>query len=126
MTRIGKLDRRAHPEPDEERPDLERAYEAPRTPVEETLVGVWEEMLGLERVGIHDDFFELGGHSLLATRVISRVRDAFQVELPLRSLFEEPTVAGTASRIETARWAAQGLQAPPTTTTGEDRQGLEL
>jgi amino acid adenylation domain-containing protein len=105
LTPNGKLDRRALPEPDEERPDLERAYEAPRTPVEEALAGIWAEILSLERVGVHDDFFELGGHSLLATRVISRVRNAFQVELPLRSLFEEPTVAGLAEKIEVA-WAA--------------------
>jgi acyl-coenzyme A synthetase/AMP-(fatty) acid ligase/acyl carrier protein len=109
LTPNGKLDRRALPEPDEERPDLERAYEAPRTPVEEQLAGIWEEMLGLERVGIHDDFFELGGHSLLATRVISRVRDTFQVELPLRTLFEDRTVARLAKKIEVARGANSAL-----------------
>ncbi len=125
LTPNGKVDRRALPEPDNARPELGEDFVAPRTPVEEVLVGIWEEVLGLERVGIHDDFFELGGHSLLATRVISRVRDVFQVELPLRSLFEEPTVAGLSGRIEAARWVVRGLQAHPTAATG-DRQELEL
>jgi acyl carrier protein len=66
---------------------------APRTPVEELLAEIWAELLGMERVGIHDNFFELGGNSLLATRAISRVRNVLQAELPLRSLFEAPTVA---------------------------------
>jgi len=92
----GKVDRRALPQPDPMRPKLENRFVAPRTPIEESLVGIWSEVLGLERVGIHDNFFELGGHSLLATRVVARVRSVFQAELPLRSLFESPTVAGLA------------------------------
>ena len=126
LTANGKVDRRALPTPEADRSGLEEAFVAPRTPVEEALAGIFEEVLGLEeRGGIHDDFFELGGHSLLATRVVSRLRDAFQVELPLRRLFEDPTVAGTASRIETARWVAQGLDAPSTTPRG-DRLELEI
>jgi acyl carrier protein len=67
---------------------------APSTPVEQALATIWAEVLKLEKVGIHDNFFDLGGHSLLAIQVVSRVREAFHVELPLRAMFETPTVAG--------------------------------
>jgi len=79
-----------------------RGYVAPRTPIEELLAGTWSAVLGVEQVGIHDDFLELGGHSLLATQLLSRVREAFRVELPLASLFEEATVAGQAARVVAA------------------------
>src|SRR5262249_5418355 len=105
----GKVDRKALPAPDHARPELEETYVAPRTPVELALADLWAEVLGLERVGAQDNFFELGGHSLLATQVISRVRKALQVELPLRALFEAPTVAQLAGRIEEIRQAALGL-----------------
>ena len=93
LTPNGKVDRDALPAPDQSRPELETAYIAPRTRTEELLAEVWVELLKLEKVGIHDNFFELGGHSLLATQVISRLRRAFGVDLPLRSLFETPTIA---------------------------------
>jgi amino acid adenylation domain-containing protein len=106
LTPYGKVDRRALPAPEGVRPELEAAYVAPRTPVEEVLVGIWSEILGVKQVGIDDNFFALGGHSLLATRLMSRLRDAFHVELPLRAFFEAPTVAGQAVAI-TQRQAAQ-------------------
>ncbi len=99
LTPSGKIDRQALPGPDQARPSLAVEYLAPRTAPEDVVCAIWSEMLDLERVGIHDNFFELGGHSLLATQVISRVRAAFRVELPLRALFEKPTVAGLVDEI---------------------------
>jgi acyl carrier protein len=74
------------------RPNLENAYVAPRNDVEYTLTTIWQNLLGIEKVGVHDNFFELGGHSLLATRLLKQLGDTFQIELPLQSLFEFPTV----------------------------------
>ena len=110
-TPSGKLDRRSLPEP--ERPTVAATFEAPRTPVEEVVAGIWEEVLGVERVALEEDFFALGGHSLLATRVVSRLRPAFGVELPVKALFEAPTVTGLAARVEAAVRAGAGLVAPP-------------
>jgi amino acid adenylation domain-containing protein len=106
LTPNGKLDRLALPAPSLARPELDTNFVAPRNALEEQLVEIFEEVLGLERVGIHDDFFELGGHSLLATRVVSRVRGALRAELPLRYLFETPTVAGLAERVEAVQQSA--------------------
>jgi len=93
LTPSGKVDRRSLPAPDQQRPDLEHTFVAPRTPVEQTLAEIWKSVLGLQQVGINDNFFELGGHSLLATQIVSRVRTTFELELPLRSIFESPTIA---------------------------------
>ncbi|HYG64762.1 MAG TPA: amino acid adenylation domain-containing protein, partial [Thermoanaerobaculia bacterium] len=109
----GKVDRAALPAPAADRPDLVSPFVAPRNPSEELVAAVWADLLGIERIGVHDDFFALGGHSLMATRVVSRLRDAFHVELPLRGLFEEPTVAGLARRLDEAVRAGAGLAAPP-------------
>jgi len=106
LTPNGKLDRAALPAPEGSRPELARAYVAPRTPVEQALAEAWEEALGVERVGVEDNFFDLGGHSLLATQMISWVRETFEVEVPLRDLFEHPTVAGLAAAMERLETAA--------------------
>jgi acyl carrier protein len=93
LTPNGKIDRRALPDPGQSRPELDTPYVAGTTPLEEQLAKIWAEVLSLNRVGIHDNFFDLGGHSLAATRVVSKVLKTFQIELPLQSLFESPTVA---------------------------------
>ncbi|HEX8185638.1 MAG TPA: amino acid adenylation domain-containing protein, partial [Blastocatellia bacterium] len=106
LTPNGKVNRRGLPAPEHSRPELARLYVAPRTALEEVLAECWSEVLNLERVGMNDNFFELGGHSLLATQLVSRLREDFQIDLPLRSLFESPTVAGLAERMgsETIPW----------------------
>jgi amino acid adenylation domain-containing protein/FkbM family methyltransferase len=113
LTQNGKVDRRALPAPDPARRDAEDISIAPRTPIEEVLADIFAVVIGIERAGATDNFFDLGGHSLLATLVMSRIRDAFQVELPLRSIFEEPTVAGLARLVEAELFAGQKMQAPP-------------
>src|SRR6185503_8259223 len=123
----GKVDRDALPAPEAKSLVLGAGYVAPRTAVEEIVAGLWTQLLAVERIGVEDNFFELGGHSLLATQVISRVRDAFGQEVALRSLFEQPTVAGLAERIEQAQRAGAGLLAPPLVrVTGAERLPLSF
>jgi acyl carrier protein len=99
LTANGKLDRKALPAPDHSRPELDDTFAAPRTPVEDILANIWSEVLKLDKVGIHDNFFHLGGHSLLTTQIVSRIDSAFGIALPLRRMFESPTVADLAMRI---------------------------
>ena len=118
LTPSGKINRRALPTP-----SLTYSSEnfvPPRTATEATLVKIWQEILGLEQVSIHDNFFECGGHSLLATQVISRIRQNWEIELPLRSLFAEPTIAGLAASIDLLLLTAH------TTDNQEDREEIEL
>jgi acyl carrier protein len=112
LTPSGKIDRRALPAPDGTRLELGETFVEPRSATEQQLAALWCNVLKLERVGIYDNFFALGGHSLLATQLIARVRDSFQVDLPLRRLFASPTIAGVAEMIDTIQWMAQGAAVP--------------
>ena len=103
LTPNGKVDKRALPVPEGADRTQDMTYVAPRTTLEELLAAIWQEVLGLEQVGIHDDFFALGGHSLLATQVVSRVWAQLRIEVKLATFFEGPTVAGLAGSIERAR-----------------------
>ncbi len=125
LTPTGKVDRRALPAPDGA-PAGDAASAAPRTPTAEVLAGAWAELLGVARVGAHDSFFELGGHSLLATQLASRVRRAFGVELPVRAVFEAPTLAGLAERVDAAVRAGQGLVLPPLERTAREGEDAPL
>ncbi|HEX7243315.1 MAG TPA: amino acid adenylation domain-containing protein, partial [Longimicrobiaceae bacterium] len=122
VTANGKIDRRALPAPER---TADEAYAAPRSVGEELLAGIWAEVLGVERVGVEENFFGLGGHSLLATQVVSRVRQAFGVEVPLKALFEAPTVAGLAVRVEALR-SDGTLLAPPIVPVPRDGSPLPL
>ena len=108
LTPNGKVDRKALPEPEADRRDTSMEFVEARTPVEARLTAIWQEVLHLERVGIHDNFFDLGGHSLLAIQVISRVRTALKVELPIYSLFDAPTIASLADGLTSGQWTQDG------------------
>ena len=112
----GKVDRRALPEP--AWTDRQQ-YVAPRNPVEETLAAIWAEVLRVDRIGIDDNFFQAGGHSLLATRMVARVREALGVELPLRAIFEAPTIRALAGRV--GGEGEGGLTIPPIVPTDRSR-----
>ena len=109
------------------RPELNQPYVAPETETEKTLVEIWQAFLGIEQIGIHDDFFELGGDSLLGTQVMARIRETFQVELPIGGLFEDPTISGLAKQIETIRWAEQeSTPVDMQALSGEEREEGEI
>lgn len=103
LTPSGKIDRNALPSPDPSRREVEQAFVPPTTETEKALAEIWSRVLTIDQVGVHDTFFHLGGHSLLATQVISRVRERFQIDAPLRLLFEQPTVDGLAGAIDRLR-----------------------
>ena len=113
LTPNGKIDRRSLRAPDTNTAEFESNFTGSRTPDEQLIAEIWAEVLGLERVGIHDNFFELGGHSLLATQAIARLREAFKIELPLRVLFESPTVASLSDCISQICSSEQKQEAPP-------------
>jgi acyl carrier protein len=99
------------------RPELSTAYDAPQSDVERRLASIWGELLGIDRIGRHDDFFELGGHSLLATRVLARVQDSLGTRLTLREVFDSPTVQKMASRLESVA---------PTAGSEDEREEMEF
>ena len=124
LTAHGKVDRKQLPAPEPGRTTT--AYTAPRTSIEQRLAAIWAEVLGVERVGVDDNFFDLGGHSLLATQVISRVRDRFKIEMPLRTLFEAPAVGLLAAKVA-AQLREQGnveLEGP--TARPRNAEGMPL
>ncbi len=104
----GKVDRRGLPEPGHERPQLGAAFVSPQSEAERRIAAIWQQVLGVERVGVHDNFFDLGGHSLAAAEVHGRLREEMGSELPLLELFRHPTVQGLARRLQ----AAAGLDEP--------------
>ncbi len=116
----GKIDRKALPRVDKQQMIVDTAYVAPQTPVENGLAEIWQELLHIAKISVQANFFDLGGHSLLATQVMSRVRNAFQVELPLRKLFEGPSIAKLAREVETTWRAQQGVQSPPLVPTSRE------
>jgi amino acid adenylation domain-containing protein/FkbH-like protein len=109
----GKVDRKALPPPERGTDEGTTSKIAPRNPIEEVVAGIWSEVLQCQQLGVHQDFFELGGHSLLATQVVSRVRQAFRIELPLRVLFEAPTIASLAQRVASLAKQQSGIEIPP-------------
>jgi amino acid adenylation domain-containing protein len=113
LTPNNKIDRKALPAPDQSRPDLEIEYVAPRTETEQQLAAICGELLNVKQVGIYDNFFDLGGHSLLATQFMSRLRTAFQVDLPLRVIFEKPRIADLAEEIDQKKILGQSQSQAP-------------
>ncbi len=125
LTANGKLDRAALPAPADTPAAAAAGERAPGGPLEEMLADVWARVLGRERVGGEQDFFSLGGHSLLATQLLARVAETFGVELPLRAVFERPTLAAQAQLIEAARRQPQPA-APPLRRLARDGRGMAL
>ena len=116
----GKIDYRALPKPDRFQRSTDVGFAAPRSSIEYRILEIWQNVLRLDRVGIYDNFFELGGHSLLATQVMAQLRQAFQIELPLRVLFESPTIAQLAEQIESNyQQTITTLAIEPTVHTGD-------
>ncbi|MFY9571325.1 MAG: amino acid adenylation domain-containing protein, partial [Blastocatellia bacterium] len=122
-TASGKVDRSALSDASENGSRSNKQFAGPRNQIEEVLAVFWGEVLRQDRISVFANFFELGGHSLIATRVISRVRDAFQIELPLRCMFESPTIAGMARIIQAQMSSGRGLNAP---TIERVRRGEQL
>jgi acyl carrier protein len=126
LTPQGKIDRCSLPKSGEFYvAETTSVYVAPRNETEERVVEIWEQVLRLPKIGIDDNFFELGGHSLMATQVVSRMRESFVIELPLRSLFEYPTIAGIAEEIKKARSNCAQPSVPPITAISRNARRVK-
>jgi amino acid adenylation domain-containing protein/non-ribosomal peptide synthase protein (TIGR01720 family) len=124
LTPNGKIDRKALAAIEEERHEHEEeqdTFVAARNPIEEVLASIWGDVFDRESIGVHDKFADLGGHSLLAIQIIARTREAFQVDIPLRAIFEAPTIAGLAAEVESALHEAEGTPVPPLVPVPRDR-----
>jgi hypothetical protein len=125
LTQSGKVDRRALPAPDASAPAAEELV-APRNELEATLAEIWLDVLRIKRLSIHSNFFDLGGHSLLATQVISRVLEVLHVELPLRTIFEAPTIATFAEAIEKAKREKTEISVPAIVPVSRESYRLKV
>src|SRR5262249_32649658 len=121
LNEYGKVDRRRLPRAEEDASSPSTQFKKASTPVEEVLLGIWSELLGSDHIGVDDDFFDAGGHSLLATRLNSRLRDAFKVDLPLRAVFESPSVAGLARSVESLMGNGRRSQSPQIVRVARDQ-----
>jgi acyl carrier protein len=121
LTPSGKVDRVALPEPGRE-DRTSRPYVAPRSATESELATIWSDVLGCQKLGVHDDFFRLGGHSLLAVRLMARVSESLQVDLPLQCLFEAPTVAELGESVDAIQWTMNQDDDLP----GDDREVIRI
>jgi acyl carrier protein len=125
LTQSGKVDRRALPAPDAIAPDPEELV-TPRNELEASLAEIWLDVLRLKRLSVHSNFFDLGGHSLLATQVISRVLEVLHIELPLRTIFEAPTIATFAEAIEKAKREKTEISVPPIVPVSRESYRLKV
>jgi acyl carrier protein len=126
LSPAGKVERSALPDPDATRARLAQVeFVPPRNETEHAIAAICADLLRVDQVGVYDNFFELGGHSLLATQLISRVRDRFAIELPLRTLFEHPTVAELAAEVEAAQTRAAAPQAPAITAVSREARRMK-
>jgi amino acid adenylation domain-containing protein len=124
LTPNGKVDRRSLPKPDQDLliQNLDNEYVEPRNPTEEVIAGIFTKILNVDKVGALHNFFLLGGHSLLATQLVSRIKNNFKTEIPLRIVFETPTVAGLAQAVDIAKISKAGLEAPPITAVPRNQE----
>jgi acyl carrier protein len=125
LTPTGKIDRRALPKPDLTHLKTDKPFVPSKNETEESVCRIWGSVLGLVHVSVEDNFFELGGDSILATQVVSRIRDQFEIDLPLRTLFMTPTIAEVSEAVDTILWASQ-LQSTSQNTGVDYKDELEI